>query len=48
MLTMIMMCFLVTKGPLARSAPWGWGQINYDDDIDNDDDDDDDDNNMII
>ena len=35
-----MMCFLDTKGPLTRLAPW---PINYDDDDDSDNDDDDDD-----
>ena len=44
-MTMIMMYFLDSKGPLTQLAPWG--SINYDDDddCDNDDDDDDDDSN---
>ena len=47
MTMMIMMCFLVIKGPLTQLAPLeGGGATNYDDgyDSDNDDDDDDDSN----
>ena len=41
---MIIMCFLDTKGPLTRLAPWG-GPKNYDDNANSDNDDDDDEDN---